>query len=330
MKANKHHKQASILLLLLTLSIGLVVQQAAAQPGWSVNPGDYQYSMTVTAFLSVDGNTLTSDQDMVAAFAGSEVRGVANVIYVSNADRYLAFLTVYANQENEPISFQIYDSGSGRIVTATQQLDFKIDAQYGNLFQAYSIADPPLRSEAAIETFSFTNASVLSSNITTGSVELVVGNEVDVSALVAQFEVSPGARMYRNRILQTSGAEAVDFSDAVVYAVLSEDESVLNEYTVEVKHQSESSISGFSSTNVITANHDGANDYWIVQDAYLYDGFRFQIFDINGRIVYESVGYENDWDGTYRGKPLDTGKYYYVVSNPETGTRFEGEILILY
>jgi len=116
----------------------------------------------------------------------------------------------------------------------------------------------------------------------------------------------------------------------VLYSVLSEDESVLNDYMVEVKHQGESAISDFSSTNVITANHDGANDYWIVQDAYLYANFRFQVFDINGRIVYESVGYNNDWDGTYRGKRLDSGKYYYVVSNSETGTRFEGEILILY
>jgi gliding motility-associated-like protein len=30
--------------------------------------------------------------------------------------------------------------------------------------------------------------------------------------------------------------------------------------------------------------------------------------------VYESKNYTNNWDGTYKGKPVPDGTYYYVVT----------------
>jgi len=61
--------------------------------------------------------------------------------------------------------------------------------------------------------------------------------------------------------------------------------------------------------NTFTPNSDGANDRFL-------KGTKMQIFNSNGIIIYEGT---EGWDGTYKGKPVATDTYYYVVyySTPE-------------
>ena len=90
--------------------ICFLVQTIQAQdPNWSVNSANYQYSMTFTSFLNSNGTTLTSSNDQVAAFVNGEIRGVANVQYVASANKYVAYLSVFANTDAETINFKIYD-----------------------------------------------------------------------------------------------------------------------------------------------------------------------------------------------------------------------------
>ena len=86
---------------ILLLMLGLNTYGQA--PGWSVNESDFQYTMSFVGFLNVNGTTLSSTQDKVAAFVDGTCRGVANLIYVSNQDRYYAYLTVFSNQDGETI-----------------------------------------------------------------------------------------------------------------------------------------------------------------------------------------------------------------------------------
>jgi gliding motility-associated-like protein len=39
--------------------------------------------------------------------------------------------------------------------------------------------------------------------------------------------------------------------------------------------------------------------------------------------------YQNNWDGTYKGKQLPTGVYFYVFSNSKTGDKFKGALNIV-
>ena len=98
------HKYFIVLTLLF-----LGFQSKAQDPNWSVNSANYQYSMTFTAFLNVNGTALTSTNDKVGAFINGELRGVASVVYVSSADKYVVFLSVFANTNGETISFKIYN-----------------------------------------------------------------------------------------------------------------------------------------------------------------------------------------------------------------------------
>lgn len=315
--------------IITLLALLVSVHQLSAQaPNWAVNASNYQYTMTVTAFLNVEGRTLDSEQDKVGAFVGDEIRGTAPLMWVESAGRYLAFLTIYANKVDETVAFKIYDSSSGKVVSVEKTLPFALDAQHGNVFQAFSLANPALSQQAEIKSFSLADAYTHSSDIVAGQVSLMVDHDQDLSSLTPEFTLSAGAKLYLARELQLSGTQQRDFSLPITYAVLSEDESVLQTYQVSVSRE----VIGdgeFVTSNIITANNDGSNDFWVVQNAHRYREYVFKVSDVNGRILHESVGYNNDWGGYYKGRRLDRGKYYYSIQGKGKPT-ITGSILLIY
>ncbi len=64
-----------------------------------------------------------------------------------------------------------------------------------------------------------------------------------------------------------------------------------------------------------TPNGDGKNDTWHFGHADYYPDIVVEVFNRWGERVFYSRGYDSskEWDGTYRGKPLPSGTYYYVV-----------------
>jgi gliding motility-associated-like protein len=66
--------------------------------------------------------------------------------------------------------------------------------------------------------------------------------------------------------------------------------------------------------NIITPNGDGKNDFLEFDNLEKFPRNTLKVYNRWGNKVYEKVGYENDWDGTYQGKPLPAGSYYYILS----------------
>ncbi|MBL0056576.1 MAG: gliding motility-associated C-terminal domain-containing protein [Chitinophagaceae bacterium] len=65
--------------------------------------------------------------------------------------------------------------------------------------------------------------------------------------------------------------------------------------------------------NAFTPNQDGYNDRWFITDGNCLLRANVQVFNRYGSRVFESSDYHNDWDGTYKGKALPDGTYYYVI-----------------
>ncbi|MFZ1785443.1 MAG: gliding motility-associated C-terminal domain-containing protein [Ferruginibacter sp.] len=65
--------------------------------------------------------------------------------------------------------------------------------------------------------------------------------------------------------------------------------------------------------NAFTPNNDGFNDLWIITNGNCLQKAKVQVYNRYGGKVYESEDYKNDWDGTYKGKPVPDGTYYYVI-----------------
>ena len=63
---------------------------------------------------------------------------------------------------------------------------------------------------------------------------------------------------------------------------------------------------------VITPNGDGVNDSWEIKNLENYEQVIIQVIDENGLLLFQSESKEQ-WDGSYKGKVLQAGTYYYIV-----------------
>ena len=68
-------------------------------------------------------------------------------------------------------------------------------------------------------------------------------------------------------------------------------------------------------TSGFTPNGDGINDKWIIDNINLFPNNVVHVFNRWGQSVFEQKSYNsgNAWDGTYEGKKLPVGTYYYTI-----------------
>lgn len=219
----------------ITLLLFIISSTVFGQsPDWSVNENKFQYTMSFEGFINVDGKNLTSINDKVAAFVNGECRGVASPIYVSSEKKYVVYLTVFANTDNEVVSFKIYDAANNAIKNVEKTKIFENNKHYGDLFQSYSFASPALRNATEITDFSFKDLKT-AKTINGSEITLYVAKGTNVSALNALFELSPGAGLFIGTTAKISGSNSIDFTNPVQFQVLSEDQSVVKQWTVTVK-----------------------------------------------------------------------------------------------
>lgn len=66
--------------------------------------------------------------------------------------------------------------------------------------------------------------------------------------------------------------------------------------------------------NIMTPNGDGLNDTWMLKGLPEYKGNNIKIYSKSGQLIYEAIGdYKKPFDGTFRGKELPAGVYYYII-----------------
>lgn len=80
--------------------------------------------------------------------------------------------------------------------------------------------------------------------------------------------------------------------------------------------------------NVFTPNSDNINDYWVIKNIELYPRVEVYVYTRWGNRVFKSRGYEYPWDGTFNGKMLPTGCYYYIIILNNGTPAFTGHVSI--
>ena len=91
----------------------------------------------------------------------------------------------------------------------------------------------------------------------------------------------------------------------------------------EIK-RSRAPFSSLTVANTFTPNGDGINDKWSVPGLRFYDGARISVFDKDGdRMFYTEIP-DLGWDGTYKGKQLPIGSYFWVIEAIEVGEMRRG------
>ena len=83
-------------------------------------------------------------------------------------------------------------------------------------------------------------------------------------------------------------------------------------------------------SNTMTPNGDGSNDVFFIENVAEFPNNRLTIYNRWGNIVFETNGYNNDWQGTFDGKTLPFGTYYYTFDfGDDTGRTKSGYISLL-
>jgi len=228
---------------LFVIFLGFFTTINAQNPNWSVNPANYQFSATYTTFLNVFGNNLNNTNDKVAAFVNGEIRGVGSLVYVASADKYVAYLTVYANINGENINFKIYNSTTDVVYNALQTDTFKVDANVGSVFQSFAVSNEYLSSRTFLLDLNFTGITPIykrfsnkfgPNNTLVKTFDFLLPAGTNASSLITEIDVPYNANAFINRKKQISGVSVADFTNTVIYQILSEDEKVIEEYTVNV------------------------------------------------------------------------------------------------
>ncbi|WP_316818041.1 gliding motility-associated C-terminal domain-containing protein [Pedobacter nyackensis] len=94
------------------------------------------------------------------------------------------------------------------------------------------------------------------------------------------------------------------FTDNIVFADLT---------SVSIEIPTVAPYTELVANNMITPNGDGVNDTWIVKNIHLHPNNELKIYDREGRLVFEMIGYDNSWGGLFNGNPLPEDSYYYIL-----------------
>ena len=156
-----------------------------------------------------------------------------------------------------------------------------------------------------------------------GSIITLGGNPTATNA--TSYDWSPttnilqGEETYANPQL-----ELVLEEDLVVVVV--DTNGCVNSDTVHVKP-----LPDISFPNGFTPNDDGVNDYWQIDFIKEFDQSVVEIYNRWGELLFRSIGYNEPWDGIYKGKKLPVGTYYYIIelNDPNFPNGFTGPVTIM-
>lgn len=82
--------------------------------------------------------------------------------------------------------------------------------------------------------------------------------------------------------------------------------------------------------NTFTPNSDGINDTWVIAGLEGDASSMVRVYNRYGKLVFQSSGYTTPWDGTFEGKKLSPGVYYYVISARAAKQVLSGSLTVIY
>jgi gliding motility-associated-like protein len=81
--------------------------------------------------------------------------------------------------------------------------------------------------------------------------------------------------------------------------------------------------------DAFSPNGDDKNPLWNIGNVGSFPNIKVKIFNLWGKMVFSSTGYGTPWDGTYDGKELPSGTYYYVIDPGDGSQVLSGVVSIV-
>jgi gliding motility-associated-like protein len=84
--------------------------------------------------------------------------------------------------------------------------------------------------------------------------------------------------------------------------------------------------------NAFTPNGDEANETWAITSANgisQYDEAEVKVYNKRGLLLFETRGFENQWNGVWNGEVLPSDTYFYTIELNYNRVRYKGTVTIL-
>ena len=81
--------------------------------------------------------------------------------------------------------------------------------------------------------------------------------------------------------------------------------------------------------NAFTPNGDGQNDNLYIGNIQKFSENRIEVFNRNGKIIYQTSPYKNDWNGKVDGADLPCATYYVVFIKGNGKGKASGSVTII-
>lgn len=263
------------------------------------------YTIANTPLLAIVPNTGVVTNDGCGLLRGS----VKDVVVIGGVPEYSY---KWINQNNEAVKYtkdlEGVGAGEYRLIvtdktscgTYTSEI-FKIEDF------SFEVSSPVV---ADIRVCYATDIAINIKNVEEGVYRLFK-NEFDVAPMLESdkgtfnFRVAKSGRYYIKRKLGNC-------------------ESVFSSFYIEVTNDN------LEITNTMTPNGDGRNDAWVVRGLPNHKDITIQLYSRSGQLVYEARGgYEKPFDGTFRGKELPAGAYYYYIDLKADCKLIKGSLTLL-
>ncbi|MBK9256202.1 MAG: T9SS type A sorting domain-containing protein [Saprospiraceae bacterium] len=112
--------------------LGAKLQSQVEESHWSVMPQDFEFNMNAIAVVVKDDLiNMLKDGDEVGAFVGNEIRGVGKAMYIEELDKYMLFMTLYANKEGEQVTFKYFSKQENKEYPIDEFKGFQINSIWG-------------------------------------------------------------------------------------------------------------------------------------------------------------------------------------------------------
>jgi len=284
---------------------------------------DYNH-MNITATVLINGKEEIAAGDSLMVYIDGRLSGAAVPFFLDDIGKY-RFGTDIFHYFAEGDNLFRYKRASGQVYDLINNgYHFLNETSAGTSYNPIVLYDQEIN-DSRLETF--TLAGQMGATVYDGEIiKIIYEPGTDVSSLEANFELTDGARLFIADSIQYPEFTANNYNMPVQLDIVNPDNTTSESYTVEIIFADYSKL---EASGIISPNGDMVNDTWYVKEVEKYRESEFTIFDAHGRIVHESIGYDNQWNGYINNELLPIGSYYYTIKSPD-GKFVKGVLSLVY
>lgn len=152
-------------------------------------------------------------------------------------------------------------------------------------------------------------------------------------ATLEEYETAISSLRYNYRMTydESGNPSEIISGPRKIYIILHDGQSVSERYEKEITIETDVAL---DIPNAFTPNGDNSNDTWKIRSTNLsqLDEAVIRVYNKYGLLLYEAVGFENEWDGAANGQRLPVDIYYYTIDLNLSYMKqtFKGVVTILH